>query len=757
MDPDDFDHPDYEFSGQILYDEAVKIEGSVGIESGTSGTGRIEFEKSLDGDGSPGSDYLLLNSADGADNIFFRDEVGGSADPLEGLSINKAHNVTFDDEVTIDGDLTIVADGTVTFHAAVVIKNGGSLTILDAASVVFEESSSLTVDQDIYIEADEIDFQGGDYSVSSVNGGRITLEPNTVSTPIEIASPPNSLPTGNLNLTVSDIEALADGFSAIVIGREDIDGHAESGTGKVRIGVGSQFGDTFFDALEIYGGSIEIVDYPNPDYILQTGGTVLLDAVGNITVSNTFRPGGDLTIFSDDGKIRQLQGVTEDKDGVTNECLIGTNLIATAQTGLNLQWTQLDTIDVLNEGSGNISINEVAAGGDVSVKRLEQSAIGTNGIQLTADAGTITILSDETGVTTAAGSGAITLNAQGSDSDVLVNDGVTSSTGTITIIAADMIQNTALISATGAGAINLAAGDNVDQNANIRSGGGLITVAAAAGGIDMADGTTTASTGGAGSIDYTAHTGVALSILDAATTVSVTAVTGAITEQLSSGSEDANILGTTVTLSAVMGIGTSTQDIDTHIDTLIATNSTSGGIFIQEANALILGSAGDGVETQGGNGPIVLRTVAGDLTVSEAVRANGSGNIRLEAEGALTDVVLDNTLTSGSGNISIVAGNAVGQTADGDITTNGGTIDVRAVGDAVTMATGAVSQTTRGNIRYEAGTAIVLGLLDTRTATGPGQRESEWTGHLGIGHAHGRGAVQLRMPMPRTAMWTSTP
>ena len=57
------------------------------------------------------------------------------------------------------------------------------------------------------------------------------------------------------------------------------------------------------------------------------------------------------------------------------------------------------------------------------------------------------------------------------------------------------------------------------------------------------------------------------------------------------------------------------------------------------------------------------------------------------------------------------------QSADGDLITSGGTIDVQAVDAAITMVTGAVSEATGGDIRYEAGTSIILGVLDARTAT----------------------------------------
>src|SRR5205085_6721261 len=68
-----------------------------------------------------------------------------------------------------------------------------------------------------------------------------------------------------------------------------------------------------------------------------------------------------------------------------------------------------------------------------------------------------------------------------------------------------------------------------------------------------------------------------------------TASAGAITE--TTAAETANLTTSgTATLSAATGIGSAggAADIDTTIGTLAATKSTSGNIFVQETNGLVI-------------------------------------------------------------------------------------------------------------------------------------------------------------------------
>src|SRR5205085_3772867 len=63
------------------------------------------------------------------------------------------------------------------------------------------------------LTSDEIDFKGGANSVSG--SGTVLLQPTTDTTAIDIGTPTG----GTLQLSVTDLAALADGFTSITVGR----------------------------------------------------------------------------------------------------------------------------------------------------------------------------------------------------------------------------------------------------------------------------------------------------------------------------------------------------------------------------------------------------------------------------------------------------------------------------------------------------------------------------------------------------------
>ena len=142
------------------------------------------------------------------------------------------------------------------------------------------------------------------------------------------------------------------------------------------------------------------------------------------------------------------------------------------------------------------------------------------------------------------------------------------------------------------------------------TGTGTIGVTATAGDVTMVDGTIYST--GSGTVTVLAATNVVLGeITTTSSAVNVTATAGAITDATPLADATTNITTSgTATLVAATGIGaTGFADIDTAIGTLVATNNTSGDIFVQETSGLIIGTGG--VRTLGGNGIIDIRTDAG--------------------------------------------------------------------------------------------------------------------------------------------------
>ncbi|RYY97996.1 MAG: hypothetical protein EOO24_19065, partial [Comamonadaceae bacterium] len=341
----------------IEHNDSVLIGGDRTLTAGTTGSGAIRLGSSnghsLNGNGDASPDILRLNAPG---NIIVTGSVGNT-DALEGMVIggvtvggseNLPDNVTFQGEVTMDGDLVIKASGVVTFREQVVLRAGASLDIRGATQVVFEKglrlegTDSTGTYGDILIEADEISLPASGESI--VGRGLLTLRPTTVGLAIEIGTPTDSQITNTLNIDNSELLALGGTFQRVIVGH--VDGtHANAQAGAVRIGAVNFAGQsTVRSALEVYGGSITVEDYSTSAYSLRIGGDLKLDAVNDIVLRNRVEARSDtgladIVLYSQSGAVTQADAA--DGDGVSGEALRGRHLDVRAATGITLQATEL--------------------------------------------------------------------------------------------------------------------------------------------------------------------------------------------------------------------------------------------------------------------------------------------------------------------------------------------------------------------------------------------------------------------------------
>ncbi|XPV82667.1 MAG: beta strand repeat-containing protein [Halarcobacter sp.] len=616
----------------VLISDSIVVTSNDSITAGTDGTGNITLGAStthrLDGNAGT-TDTLNLNANGGS--IVVNSTVGYT-DQLEGLSIldtsdnsEGAENVTFKGEVNVDGDIYIYATGTVTFNQQLTLS--GNLTIIGADLVVFEDGVS--AGGDILIEGNEINFKGGEESITSTGAGTLTLRPTNTSYDMSISSPPLETTANTLNITATEMGTLTDGFSKIIFGHKDIDNHTKStAVGEVRVGVIASNQLTFKDNVEIYGGSIKIEDYSNEYNKLIASGDITLDAINNITISNYIEAqSSDITLYSQSGKISQINDST---DGLTSEELVSNTLTVSSQTGIDLMFTKVTTLDAQNLGTGNIKINELASGGDIVVNRLSQSATGGT-TSLTTQNGNITIASGQNGVSNA-GSGSLTIQAKdtGIDTVVNVNETITSAG-----------EN-----------VNLKADGNININANITHtyAAGAINITSYNDSIVMADATSASSTNGI--INYTANDNIKLSLVSTAANVNLSATSGNISDNLSA--ETANVIADVLTINSNTGVGTSVDDINTTVSNIDITNATSGDIYVKETDTLTIDAI---TQTLAGNISVVA--TLGDITQDGDINST-SGTITLSSIAG--SIIMNNdtlTKSSNSADITLNAANNI--------------------------------------------------------------------------------------------------
>jgi hypothetical protein len=709
----------------VTINDSLKISGTRKIESGGSiqlGSASNHF---MDAN-SNGADSLMLTTAT-TGNVVVKGVVGGdTTNKLKSLTIGsagtKTFNVSFDGEVTIDGDVTIYASGTVTFKSALTITNNGSLTIMGADLIDFE--NNVAVAGNIFLEGNEITLNGGQESVRTTGTGKtLTMRPTSTAYDISIGSPPAENTQNTLNITSTELFTLREGFSKIVIGNVDaVTGHSASVTSSVYLGSKAANQNTFFDAVEIYGKTIQIDDFFNPDFKFQTKSTLKLDAINDITIKNEVKAynsstnlNQNVTIYSESGNVKQ---VVNDGDALLRESITAAILTVDVSTETDLGFVNAASISITNDSpTGNIILNSSAATTvPTTITALTPRTSGN--ITLSSDVNSLTL---STALTTTTGNISVkaglltTANTISSVANgaLIISQAVSTTAGTITLEAYSDLTLNAAVSTTGSSALSFKSTmGKILQNVDITSSAGSAISLTAGDNIEMLDAKTISTIG---TITLTAGNNVKLSILNSTTTVNVTATNGAISDNLTV--ETPNILGTTTaaTLTAKTGIGgAGTSDINTTIDNLTATNGAAGGIFINETDALRI--AGNGVKQDGGTGSIVITNASDDIiTVDGDVNNTGSGHILIKAQDTLT---LNKLVKSATGNISLLSDtNSILLSASGGVETTGtsSSIDIDAA-LAITMAGGSSIKAGGGNVRLNARAGnIALSYLDAKT------------------------------------------
>ena len=743
--------------GTLTYASSIEINHATTI----SATGGVVFPSTVDAlTGS--TDSSLTVTAGATYSVTFNGDIGSAANSggatLTGLTIN-ARDVTFKGAVIIAGDVVLNVTNNIYFERGVEIRNGGSLTITGAnnvsmtstASIKLLGTSSPGVVGNITMVTDGVSFVNANANAISrgdnAGTGTFSIRPKSSGYTMQVASPteqPLAGETGGqapLDLSNDNLRAIktAD-FGELVLGYKDgATSHADAAqAGIVRIGAMTT---AFQKSVSVYGKSIIVSDLSlNPEMFLRVNGSLRLDAVNNIRITNEVGADG-VTLYSSAGSITQTADAF---DTLTQEALRTPTLTVDAMTGISLPWVEINTLDAYNRGlasavadtlgDGHLRVHELAArntpqtfsatiGGHLTVTRALQNDVASGALALSTANGDITVTSAGSGVVVN-GPSSMALQAGGTGSLVLnKNLTLVNTGGTVTTKTMDLQAG---------GNITLASGITLNSNdGNIRllAGGdiGLRTVNAGTG------------------------------------SVAVIATSGSITN--ANASTATNITAASLILDAGTAVGAGTSD-STHIQTVVnvlAARAGSGGLFVTESNALTVDqvnvltkritsvtaeafSLSDGTATledlsTSSGGKLVLRLTAGNLTVnagttaSAAITVAGAGQVSLYVPSGSLSV--QGAIQGGSGNVTLLSSGSQTFGVGGDIQTTGGTIDLEATAasSVITMAyadsnsnnsvdaTDAVTlfQTQGGAIRLNTSDAsggdITLGVLDARTAT----------------------------------------
>ncbi|MDQ8195164.1 LEPR-XLL domain-containing protein [Coraliomargarita sp. SDUM461004] len=454
---------------------------------------------------------------------------------------------------------------------------------------------------------------------------------------------------------------------------------------------------------------------------IETQGTVSLISLGASVLNNSST---QINVTAD---ALRLQAAV----GIGTLVPFGNRLVVPLKTDVNQLSARsefgnitLEELDGLVIGDVGIAVNRVELNGSTrivadAVQSDVRTQINNRHVVLRALAGDIVLnegstgslaaeVSDNTSVAVV-GNGRILIEAV--TGDVVANANVTSEAGDLSVIAGESIRF--------AGNANLITGDNAFST-------GTLYVKAINGNVEQADGSQLLAT--LGDIRVAAGTSILLANVTTEGNVSMIAESGSL---LDNGDTHIDVSAAELRVVAGTGIGLAGNHLETAVDVL-AVSAGAGGVFIQDEDALTVGNTSatvlrynadnsvsevvdamlSGLSTIAENGPIVLNTLLGDLTVNEVV--NATGNIRLAASGANTDLWLNADILSTSGHISLLGANDLRFAADADVlSAEAGTLNFEAASGDVIMNDRTRFSTGSGDVRLFAAGDIRLGGIET--------------------------------------------
>jgi filamentous hemagglutinin family protein len=385
------------------------------------------------------------------------------------------------------------------------------------------------------------------------------------------------------------------------------------------------------------------------DTISTSGGDIIFNATGDLTLGSLTSNGGDIFLTGDDFILTGSATLSSGAGNITishanSETTAGKIVLGDSSTTTCSAFCSMFISSAeLAKMSGNKLIIGDSSNGDIYVNALAaaDTSAFTNGVELNVDAH----LSGSKGAIIFEGSGSTfsTLAANAVDG-LEVNSDLTTTTGALSL---DGDSDNAV--------------DTLSGNDNIIFASG-ITLTSTAGSISLSAATGEITTTG----DLTLSAGTSI------------AMTGAM-----SGTGNISFSGSNgITLNNGISTTSGTLNINANSSTL----TLASGITLSSAGALTLAA---GSTTSSGN--LTLTSTGSTISVNNALVSAGA--VTMTASSGLT---LSNSTLTGSGNISLQGGSALTLASGMTITSSGGNITLAAT--SITANNGALTLSSNGSI-----------------------------------------------------------
>ncbi|MFM7072401.1 MAG: beta strand repeat-containing protein, partial [Planctomycetota bacterium] len=483
-------------------------------------------------------------------------------------------------------------------------------------------------------------------------------------------------------------------------------------------------------AKSTFTGTISIVDQSG----ISSGSVTFTSNSGasygaNFTVTLNDSPG--TVTFNGSNPSFGGNNLTVTTTGGTGNIVFSNSGTVAATTG-SISLTSSGSITVGNSSAVSTTSGSLSLAANGAVQLGTSAAVSTTSgtLGVTATTGAISFGSSASIASTSGGN--VTLSS-GTSVSATVDSVADVSGGVVSITSASGIAlNTAATSASltvsSTGAINVSDTAGGLTVTSATTAAGSITLSAAGGNLTL---TTVSATGGAINATTTSSGSILVDSVTAANgTVTLTSM-GTI-EEVGSGDAGADVTGTSLTLTAVTGIGVnsgSTLEIDAVVGSaagqLTASVSGAGALDVQDtAGGLNVVSATTS------NGAVTIAAVGGDLSVSSATAGGSSTNMTL-TKTTSGNITLTN-LTNTGDRVTVNSAGSIIDSLDTltDITADG----------VVLIATAGIGV---GGSAADTELEIAATNLDVRNATSGGVKVNRTGGSLTVTDLDASGGAHL--------------
>jgi len=647
---------------ELDLDAATGIGAAASLETSATTIAADTTEGRIDIDNSNAAATTASSLTTGAGGVYFSQTGGGA------LTVTKAASGTGNVEIDVSGaDLSV-----------------GEATAGGTVKLVAETSGDVTVAENGVVRSGN-----GDVLIESA-GGNVTIK-NAV---VEAGGLVGEEYVGNLRiggLSTDDGKGVVtvDAGASVSAGRNVT---VEAGKS---VALKSDVTASAGDAVVVAGNGAVSMDAGTT---LSAGGNAVVEATDGVALSRVVASATDGT-----ASVRTTGGdiVDVNADAEPNATAKYVSLDAAAGsvgTGANHVDTSAGAVAATSKGGVFISeADGVEVGAVASVDAAVVNADGTAGTRATTQVSGL-----------AASDGAVVLDAAAGDVTVSQQVSASGDGGNVLVAANGEGGSVTVGAAVSAGKnATVAAAKDVAVNADVTATGGDAVLVAAEGAVSMADGTMVSAASGNIAIDGKAGVGIAKAEADG--TVYARSSDGDVTG--SSAGVVPNVTAKNAAFDAGSGsVGSASSPMRTFVDTVAA--NSGKGVYVSEAIGLEVGTvdavsvaevSSDGTASgtydtaslsglaATANGPVVVRTESGDLSVKQAISANGAGgNVLAAANGHGASIVVD---------ADVSASRSATVTADKNVTLNA---DVTAGKDAYV-------ESTAGNVKMKDGKSVTAG------------------------------------------------